>query len=63
MLRTHAGLLLIMNTLTFVSEQGRGGKAVHGCMYQGWEMYQTTGPLVPENVLGSQKIFQIPVAL
>ena len=24
---------------------------------QGWKKYRTTGPLVPENVLSSQKIF------
>ncbi len=26
---------------------------------QGWKMYRIKGPLVPENFLGSQKIFRI----
>ena len=32
-------------------------KRIAGSLRQGWKMYRTTGPLVPENFWGCQKIF------
>ena len=60
---TKRGVLLklakIYDPLGLVSPTTLVGKLIYHdiCDVQGWKMYRTTGPLVPENFWGCQKIF------
>jgi hypothetical protein len=51
--------LLLVDALRFVYPNNYQQFVSNTSKYQGWKMYWTTAPLVPENFLRTQKIFRI----